>query len=617
MPKLKVFISSVQSEFAYERSELYEYIMSDALLGRYFEPFLFEKLPATDLNVSSVYLREVEQSAVYIGLFGREYGYEDSEGISPTEREFDHASLYHKTRFAFITNNLPSERHEKENAFIQKVESVLVRKMFCSTEELKVGVYTSLINYLLDKEVIRSVPFDASTNNGAVIADIDAEKIQSFVRLAKSKRGFPLPETASVEEVLTHLNLSNDGRLSNASLLLFGKQPQRFFINSSVRCASFYGNIVEKPIPSYKVFNGNLFELVDQTIEFVLSKLDYAIGTRAENISIPGSYEIPKEIVAEAIVNAIVHRDYTSNGSVQVMLFRDRLEIWNPGTLPMGWTTEKLKQLHRSMPANPLIADPLYLAGYIEGLGTGTMDILRLAKAAGLPEPKFIENDEFRTIIYRKNYTGQVSGQVSGQPTGQLTGQVTPQVGEEITIEIKKIIVLLETELKRGEMMDVLQLNHREYFVINYLAPALELGIIELKYPEIPNHPDQKYKLTEKGVELRRKLVPKTSKNLEVTHQVTPQVTHQVTPQVTPQVEGEITAEVKRLVSLLVGEMGSAELQVKLELSDRKYFRSNYLRRAIDVGLVEMTVPDKPNSKMQKYRLTSKGKALRLKMKRK
>ena len=60
--------------------------------------------------------------------------------------------------------------------------------------------------------------------------------------------------------------------------------------------------------------------------------------------------------------------------------------------------------------------------------------------------------------------------------------------------------------------------------------------------------------------------------------------------------------------------MGSAELQSKLELSDRKYFRTNYLRRAMDAGLIEMTVPDKPNSKIQKYRLTSLGNTLKLKL---
>ncbi len=166
-----------------------------------------------------------------------------------------------------------------------------------------------------------------------------------------------MAETEPVEKIFTHLNLLRNDRLTNAALLLFGKEPQRFFINSEVRCASFAGNIVEKPIPSYKVFKGTIFELVDQALEFVLNKLDYRIETRAEHVSIPGSYEIPKEVVAEAIVNAIAHRDYTSNGSVQVMLFRDRLEVWNPGSLPLGWTTEKLKQLHTSVPANPLLGD--------------------------------------------------------------------------------------------------------------------------------------------------------------------------------------------------------------------------------------------------------------------
>ena len=144
-----------------------------------------------------------------------------------------------------------------------------------------------------------------------------------------------------------------------------------------------------------------MFELVDQSLEFVLNKLDYRIETRAESVSIPGSYEIPKEVITEAIVNAIAHRDYTSNASVQVMLFRDRLEIWNPGALPMGWTTDNLKQLHTSVPANPLVAEPLYLAGYIERMGTGTTDIIQKSLAAGLAEPQFIQAEDFKSIINR------------------------------------------------------------------------------------------------------------------------------------------------------------------------------------------------------------------------
>lgn len=89
------------------------------------------------------------------------------------------------------------------------------------------------------------------------------------------------------------------------------------------------------------------------------------------------------------IVNAVAHRDYTSNGSVQIMLFKDRIEVINPGVLPLGWTIEKLKSTHASIPANPLLAEPMYLKGYIERLGTGTLDIIRISMENNLKEPEF------------------------------------------------------------------------------------------------------------------------------------------------------------------------------------------------------------------------------------
>ena len=84
------------------------------------------------------------------------------------------------------------------------------------------------------------------------------------------------------------------------------------------------------------------------------------------------------------------------------MLFRDRLEVWNPGKLPDGFTIQKLHEVHRSEPTNPVIAHPLFMAGYIEHLGTGTTDIISDCEEAGLPTPEFIQSDDFRTIIYRK-----------------------------------------------------------------------------------------------------------------------------------------------------------------------------------------------------------------------
>jgi predicted HTH transcriptional regulator len=86
------------------------------------------------------------------------------------------------------------------------------------------------------------------------------------------------------------------------------------------------------------------------------------------------------------------------------MLFKDRLEIWNPGSLPYGLTTAKLRKPHSSIPANPLLAEPMYLAGFIERMGTGTGDIIRLCHEAGLKKaPEFVQEEIFKTILWRKN----------------------------------------------------------------------------------------------------------------------------------------------------------------------------------------------------------------------
>lgn len=493
MAKQKIFISSVQDEFAGERKALYEYILSDPLLGIFFEPFLFELLPAIDQRADKIYLREVQLCDIYLGILGKEYGFENAAGVSPTELEFDAATKHYKTRLLFLSSDSNKDRHPKEVKFITKVQQVLVRKRFSHTDDLKSAVYAALVRYLEEKEIIRVGPFDATTNPQATLADISNGKLKKFVQLARSKRGFPLSEQASAKEVLTHLNLLNGNKICNAALLLFGKTPQRFFINSEVRCAYFQGTKAAKPIPSYKVFKGDVFELVDQAVEFVLSKLDYSVGTRAKSTSIPGKYEIPKEIISEALVNAVAHRDYTSNASVQVMLFKDRLEIWNPGSLPLGWTTDNLKRLHTSVPANPLLAEPMYLAGYIERLGTGTSDMVRIALENGLKEPEYLQEEIFKTIIYRPG-------------TDHDTDHDTDYDTDHDTDQVKKLILILNKEQPREDLMQMLDLKHIPTFRDNYLNPALKEGYIEMTLPEKPTSKNQKYRLTAKGKALQKEL---------------------------------------------------------------------------------------------------------------
>lgn len=501
MRKIKIFISSVQKEFSSERKMLYEYISTDALLGRFFDVFIFENLPASDKAANKVYIDEVAKSDIYLGIFGKEYGYEDAEGFSPTEREFNEAVRLNKSKLVFLTSHDNSQRHSKEIKLIKKAEKVVVRKKFSSPSELKAGVYASLIKYLEDKEFIRTVPFDAAKNSKATLKDVDPERVRNFLNIARERRNFPLLPGTPYKQVFTHLNLLSEDKLTNAALLLFGKQPQKFFITSELKCAHFHGTEVMKPIPSYQVYKGDVFQLVDQAVDFVLAKISVQVGTRSKGTQVPVEYEIPRAVIAEAIVNAVAHRDYTSTGSVQVMLFSDRLEVWNPGQLPPNLTIENLKTTHGSFPANPLLAEPMYLAGYIERIGTGTTDIIRISSQKGLKEPDFSQDDVFKVIIWRKS-----AGQVVGEVTGEAGGEATGEVGEEVTEEVRRVILVIKGEMKRADIQKKLELKHDDFFRINYIIPALSSGYIEMTHPENPNHPKQKYRLTSKGLAVKKNL---------------------------------------------------------------------------------------------------------------
>lgn len=389
---LEIFVSSVQKELAEERRALKDYILNDPLLKRFVsDVFLFEDLPASDRRADDVYLARVERSDVYVGLFGMEYGREDSEGISPTEREFDHATANGKTRLIFVKGSKDKGRHPKMNELIRKAGSQLIRRRFNHIPDLTAALYASLVEYLESAGKLQTLPFDAAACPRAKLGDISQEKIKWFLAAAKRERNYPLSVKTARDKALAHLNLLDGGLPTHAAVLLFARNPQRFLLTSEIKCMHFHGTTIRKPIPSYQIYKGTVFELVDQATDFVLSKINRHIGTRKHSVQAPATYELPKEAVTEAIVNAVAHRDYSSNASVQVMLFADRLEVWNPGELPPALTPERLRVPHASIPRNPLIAEPFYLARYIEKAGSGTLDMIERCGNAGLPAPDFEE----------------------------------------------------------------------------------------------------------------------------------------------------------------------------------------------------------------------------------
>lgn len=139
-------------------------------------------------------------------------------------------------------------------------------------------------------------------------------------------------------------------------------------------------------------------------MEFVLARIDRSVGTRSEGNEAPREFELPRTVVAEAIVNAIVHRDYDSTGSVQVELFADKLLIMNPGCLNPALHPDDLFKRHASYPNNPRIAEPFFFAKYIEKLGSGITDLIDACRATGLGDPEFdFSPGAFSIVIHRRN----------------------------------------------------------------------------------------------------------------------------------------------------------------------------------------------------------------------
>ena len=403
----RIFISSVQKEFADIRRILKRYVSKNPAYRRLFDIFVFEEdVVAADRRTDEVYLSELAKCDVYLGLIGNEYGFEDSDGVSPTEREFDEATRLGLMRLVFILGKSDEHRHPKERSFLRKVSPDLIRSR-CEDERVLLSeIYASLDGLLVENGAYNFLPFDALPCEGATLKDISRTKIREFIVTTKMKRGLPLPQNTPKDKFLGSFHLLSPGGVPlNSAILLFGRDPQRWFLTSQVKCVEWPTAERCKPIKDHRIVQGTLFEMADSAVSFVLEKLEKWIGSRSTGVgaAAPTGFDIPYEVVKEAIVNGIAHRDYASTGSVQVELFPDKLQIMSPGKPHPAVDVSSLELAHPSNPVNPLIADALYQTGHIERLGTGLEDLFKMCRRVGLSKPKIeVRGGIFYLTIYRK-----------------------------------------------------------------------------------------------------------------------------------------------------------------------------------------------------------------------
>jgi ATP-dependent DNA helicase RecG len=250
-------------------------------------------------------------------------------------------------------------------------------------------------NQKLGSEAIRDLALETSkvywderVCEDASLEDIDEEKVRWFLKEARRERELNIPMDASVDEVLMRLNLLKGEALTNASVLLLGKSPQKFFLQAEVRCVRFKGNEPVKPFIDMRVISGTIIDQVDKSLDFVLEHIPKAVWLDGK-LQREEKYQYPPDAFREAIVNAICHRDYEERGNIQIRVFDDFLEVWSPGKLPEPLRLEDLKKTHKSVPRNPLLARQLFWIKFVEEVGTGTNDMIDYCREWGIPEPEF------------------------------------------------------------------------------------------------------------------------------------------------------------------------------------------------------------------------------------
>ena len=486
--------------------------------------------------------------------------------------------------------------------------------------------------------------WDEQIEEDATVADLCTDTMEEFKRLAQGR----LPSIAKESNfttILQKLGLLKNGKLTKAAVLLFAKDPQKHCLQAVVKMGKFQSPTV---IQTTDIVQGNLFNQLGTTMEILQTK--YLL----RNISFEGLHrldtlEYPYEALREAIINAIIHRDYTKPVQTQIRIYPDRLVVRNPGKLSSEVPAEKLKTEHDSFLRNKLIASVFYYAGFIEAWGSGMGKILKECRKQGLPEPDFAEENGIMVVTLYKDICDegylkklnlnqrQIAAVMYVRSNGKITNNDYRKINsvsrstsvrdlaELVSMEIfnqtgsgKEISYLLsntlETEQNASTHLRPIRpiYSPSEPGAEDRMSKAEESASIAKAGDSVVEQEDKA--LTALGVDPVADRIADQATN-QATDQVTPQDTPHVTPQDTDQDTDQVPGHIIGLLRVIINEMASSDIMKVMGLSHKPSFRYRYLNPAIGLNLIEMTLPEKPTSRNQKYRLTNSGLRMQKKLK--
>jgi ATP-dependent DNA helicase RecG len=278
--------------------------------------------------------------------------------------------------------------------------------------------------------------WDDVVEENATIEDIDETSVLKFISDSKEKGRMPDTKGLTTFQILDKLHLTIGSKLKRAALILFAKDPARFFPNIQVKIGRFGTDASD--LKFHEIVEGNLVHLLNE----VPIQLNYKFLTRPikfEGLQREEKDMYPAQAIREMLLNALVHRTYMG-APVQMRVFEEQFSIWNEGVLPMGLSIEDLKIDHNSRPRNPIIANACFLSGYIDSWGRGTLKIINSCKEYGLPEPTIIEKNGGIEVTMLSNTRIGNEGLVKG-----LVKELVKGLVKELSENQIKLLEIIET----------------------------------------------------------------------------------------------------------------------------------------------------------------------------
>lgn len=300
-------------------------------------------------------------------------------------------------------------------------------------------------------------------------SDFDSKKFNEFLV------NIDISQKLSQKQILENLKLfSKNDEFINAGVLFFAKNVQKHHEHASIRCLLFKGTN-KTLIFDDKLIIGNLTEQYEGALEFLKSKLElrYIIETAGPRVE---KYEIPEVAFKEAIINALVHRDYYEiGGKIHIEIYDNRVEITNPGGLV---NTIKEKEFgKRSVSRNPIIFGFFQRLDLVEQVGSGITRMRDNMKAENLPAPHFSLRGIFVVTLYRpadfnkwlQNWANKLSGNQIKILTGINKNNNVTQSELSNLIGVGKTTIYYNiNKLKQLEILERIGSDKTGYWTIFY-----------------------------------------------------------------------------------------------------------------------------------------------------